>query len=278
MRIGQTFFKNTDFIYYAIQKGIVKLDEALSGSTLHTAHPPELGEMLLSGEIDIAPVSSIIYAQHPADFLLLPNFSISAFGETGSILLFSKKCSSPKELEGRKVAVPGTSASSSVLLQILLKSRNIDAEIVYQEKPEIKDMLHIADAALLIGDDALIANSRKNRLVCDLGEEWKALTGKKMVYALWIIRKKFAEENPEQLKIFHEKLRDSEEYAYRNIDAISQELASRISISPEVMKEHLLKLNYGFDKEDEKGLKEYFKYAKKFGIIKEMPRLKFFEV
>ena len=94
MRIGQTFFKNTDFIYYAIQRGIIKLDEALQGSTLHTAHPPELGERLLKGGIDIAPASSIIYAQHPNDFLLLPDFSISAFGETGSILIFSEKCDS----------------------------------------------------------------------------------------------------------------------------------------------------------------------------------------
>jgi chorismate dehydratase len=139
-------------------------------------------------------------------------------------------------------------------------------------------MLNIADAALLIGDDALIANSGRNRIVCDLGEEWRATTGKKMVYALWIIRRKFAEENPEQLESFYKKLWDSREYAYRNIDAISQELASRISISPEVMREHLLKLDYGFDRRSEEGLKEYFKYAKKFGIIKEMPRLKFFRV
>ncbi len=278
MRIGQTFFKNTDFIYYAIQKGIVKLDGALSGSTLHTAHPPELGEMLFRGEIDVAPASSIIYAQHPDDFLLLPDFSIGALGETRSILLFSEKCNSLGDLDGKKVAVPGTSASSSALLRILLKIRGIGAEVVHQGKPEIKNMLSIADAALLIGDDALIANSGRNRIVCDLGEEWRAATGKKMVYALWILRRKFAEENPEKVESFYKKLEQSREYAYRNIDALSRELASRINISTEAMKKHLLKLDYGFDGRSEEGLKEYFKHAKKFEIIKEMPVLKFFRV
>ncbi len=275
MRIGQTFFKNTDFIYYAIQNGTVRLDGALSNSTLHTAHPPALGNMLLEGEIDIAPASSIIYAQHSDEFLLLPDFSISALGETGSILLFSEKCDSLEELKGKKVAVPGTSASSSALLKILLKNKGIDAEIIYQEKPEIANMLSIADAALLIGDDALVANSGRNPVLCDLGEEWRVLAGKKMVYALWLIRKKFAEENPEQLRSFYKKLGQSREYAHKNIDALSKELASKIGITAKLMKEHLLKMDYGFDKENEKGLEEYFKYAKKCGIIRKVPVLQF---
>lgn len=278
MRIGQTFFKNTDFIYYAIQNGAVKLDGALLNSTLHAAHPPQLGRMLLRGEIDVAPASSIIYAQHSDEFLLLPNFSISALGETRSILLFSEQCDSLEELEGKKVAVPGTSASSSALLQILLKIRNIHVELVHQEKPRIKDMLAIADAALLIGDDALVANSGRNRILCDLGEKWEAATGKKMVYALWLIRKKFAEENTEQLVSFYKKLRNSREYACKNVDSISKELASKLGIPAKLMKGHLLKLDYGFDKESEKGLKEYFRHAKKFGIIKDLPELKFFKV
>lgn len=278
MRIGQTFFKNTDFIYYAIQRGVIRLDGVLRGSTLHMAHPPRLGRMLLSGEIDVAPASSIIYAQHPGEFLILPDFSISALGETGSILLFSEKCSSLEELDGGRIAVPGTSATSSALLQILLWDKRISVETEYHEKPEVKSMLRSADAALLIGDDALIANSGRNRVLCDLGEAWRAATGRNMVYALWLIRSEFAEAHPEQLRAFHEQLLQCRRYAYENIKHISGELASKLGISPELMRWHLSKLDYGFNRENEEGLREYFRRAEKFRIIKTVPELKFLRV
>ncbi|MCS4542461.1 MAG: menaquinone biosynthesis protein, partial [Euryarchaeota archaeon] len=271
IRIGQTFFKNTDFIYYAIVNGIVKLDD----SSFHTAHPPKLGEMLLNNEIDIGPIPSIIYGQNSKNLLILPDFSISGYGETKSILIFSENCTSLEDLKDKKLAVPSTSASSTILAQIILKIKGINAEIIYHSNPDIKSMLKKADAALLIGDHALIANYRKNKVLTDLGEEWKALTGNKMVYALWAIRKEFAEQHPEQLQMLYQKLCKSKKYAYENFDVISEKLSKGINISTNFMKEHLSKLDYGFDKENEKGLIKYFDCAKKFGFIKNNPKINF---
>ena len=51
--------------------------------------PAELNRMLAAGEIDVCPSSSIEYALHPNDYLLLPRQSKSSIGPVESVLLFS---------------------------------------------------------------------------------------------------------------------------------------------------------------------------------------------
>jgi chorismate dehydratase len=274
MRVGQTYFKNTDFIYYAIEEGLIRTN----GVGYLYAHPPKLGEMLVNREVEIAPVSSIIYGQRYGDFAILPDFSISAYGGTKSILVFSDSLDSLEDLEGKTLAVPGTSASSSALAEIILKNKGVKAEILHHEEPNLEAMLRKADAALLIGDDALVAYFRGSRVITDLGEEWKDATGKKMVYALWAIRREFADENPGIIREFYDALKRSREYAYKNIDSISRALAERIEISPELMREHLLTIDYGLDEEGEEGLREYFEHALKCGILQKRPEINYFQV
>ncbi len=273
MKIGQTRFKNTDFIYYPINKGQVSAD----GMEYVRAHPPALGKMLETGELDIAPTSSIIYAKNFNDFYILPDFSLSAHGKTGSILLFSE-ISNLEGLEGKTVAVPGTSASSSALLEIILKMKGINADILYHEEPHLDTMLEKADAALLIGDHALKASYDGRQILCDLGEEWKGLTGQKMVYALWVIREEVAKKNPEGISMFHDTLVLSRRRAKEEIDIISAQLAEDIGVSPKFMKAHLETLDYGLGSDVIKGLEEYFARAYEFGILDEKPRINFFEV
>jgi chorismate dehydratase len=273
MKIGQSHFKNTDFIYYPMNRGLVLAD----GMEYVRAHPPALGRMLKTGEVDIAPTSSIIYAKNFRNFYILPDFSVSAYGKTGSILLFSE-ISSLKDLEGKTVAVPGTSASSAALLEIILKMKGINAGILYHEEPHLDAMLKKADAALLIGDDALKANYEGRQVLCDLGEEWKGLTGQMMVYALWVIRKEAAEKHPEEISMFYDRLVLSRRRASEEIDTISAQLANDIGVSPEFMRAHLETLDYGLGSDVIKGLEEYFGRAYEFGILDKKPGLNFFEV
>lgn len=256
-----------------MNKGLVSAD----GIEYVRAHPPALGRMLKAGEVDIAPTSSIIYAKNFNDFYILPDFSVSAFGRTGSILLFSEM-TYLEDLEGNTVAVPGTSASSAALLGIILKMKGINADILYHEAPHLDTMLKKADAALLIGDHALKANYDGKQVLCDLGEEWKELTGHVMVYALWVIRKEAVKKNPEEISMFYDRLVLSRRKAMEEIDTISAYLAEDIGVSPEFMKAHLETLDYGLGRDVIKGLEEYFGQAYEFGILDKKPRLNFFEV
>lgn len=274
LRVGTTHFKNTDFIFHGIMKGLV----STNGATYHRAHPPALGKMLKEGDLDIAPTSSIIYAENHQDLMILPDFSINARGKTMSILMFSETLGSLDDLDGKKITVPGTSASSSALLRIILAMKGIDAEVIYHEKPDLTSMLATSDAALLIGDEALKANFDGRPVMADLGREWTNLTGKKMVYALWVITKEAIEREPERIRAFHESLSRSREQAYENMEYLSISLGKELGVSPGFMWRHLDTLDYSLGKDEMAGLTEYYKMAFEVGILSEIPDIKVFEV
>jgi chorismate dehydratase len=274
LRIGTTHFKNTDFIFHAIRNGLV----STNGAAYYHAHPPALGKMLQEGTLDIAPTSSIIYGENYHDLLILPDFSINAYGRTMSILLFSEEILTMRELEGKRVTVPGTSASSSALLEIILRRKGIHAEIIYHEKPDLDSMLGVSDVALLIGDQALKANYEGREVLADLGEEWAKLTGKKMVYALWVIAREAAEREPEKVREFHHTLEKSRELAYRNLEHLSSSLAGELGVSIDFMMHHLTTLDYTLGEEEMGGLEEYFRQAHHYGILDQMPEINLFEV
>src|SRR5690606_14155250 len=83
--------------------------------------PSRLNAALAAGEIDVAPCSSIEYARHPDEYSILSRHAIGSAGPVQSILLESTV--PLHELHGRTVAVPTASATSTVLLRILLELR-----------------------------------------------------------------------------------------------------------------------------------------------------------
>ena len=73
--------------------------------------PTTLNRMLMAGEIDVAPISSIEYARHADTLRLLPRLCVSTEGAVDSIQLITRK---PIE-QVRSVAVTPESATSVVL-------------------------------------------------------------------------------------------------------------------------------------------------------------------
>jgi chorismate dehydratase len=136
-------------------------------------------------------------------------------------------------------------------------------------------MLEQGDAALLIGDSAIHAIG-KYQIVADLGNVWKTLTGKKMVYALWVVREKFAKMHPDKVKYVIETLLRSKDYAYNNIGEIASSIGKQKNIDCNFMREYLHTLNYDLDEESVDSLKLYFKYAKECGIVGDV-KLRFFD-
>jgi len=111
--------------------------------------------------------------------------------------------------------------------------------------PELKP----GEAALLIGDSALRAVG-KYRIIADLGNEWKKLTGRKMVYAVWAVRKEYARDEPRNVRYTLDCLLKSKEYACMHVDEIAVALSKSKAISVDFMNEYLHTLNYDFDSEN----------------------------
>ena len=134
-----------------------------------TGVPTELNRMLLAGEIDVAPISSIEYARNAHRLRLLPRLCVSSEGAVDSIQLVTR---APLG-QVRSVAVTSESATSVVLTRVLLP------------RAEILPLEADADARLLIGDAALRSAFEDPTPHHDLGRLWLERTGLPMVFAVW---------------------------------------------------------------------------------------------
>ena len=177
-RVGHIQFLNCLPLYYGLVKNCALLDIELIKGT-----PTELNRLLMGGGLDISPISSIEYARHNDSLMLLPDFTVSSDGEVKSIILLSRI--PVTELSGKRIAMTNTSATSHVLLKLVLgRSYGIVPEYVVSET-DLKGMFSVADAALLIGDAALkhYVNPQNFHLY-DLGSgrDWSVAT----LFVCWI--------------------------------------------------------------------------------------------
>lgn len=271
-RVGHIQFLNCFPLYY----GLVT-SNGLLGMDLIKGTPTELNRMLINDKLDVSPMSAMEYARHSDELYLLPNLTVSSDDEVKSILLISK--TPPNELNEKKVALTNTSATSQILVQIILKEKYKINPKYFTCPSDLPQMLYEADAALLIGDDALRALCNpQDFFVFDLGKEWKNLTNHKMVYAVWCVRKEFAEKKPHLLKEVYDSLRESMEYSIKHVDEISLTASKWETFTMDFLKDYFLSLNFTFDENYQAGLKYFFNKAKEHGFLKKVPELNFVEV
>src|SRR5437870_11307964 len=131
--------------------------------------PTELNRKLIAGELDAAPISSIVYARNADRLRLMTRLCVASEGAVDSIQLVSRK---PLE-QVRRVAVTPESATSVVLTKVLLPEAD---HVPLGEE---------ADAKLLIGDAALKSAFEDPTPHYDLGKLWLERTGLPMVFAVF---------------------------------------------------------------------------------------------
>jgi predicted solute-binding protein len=146
--------------------------------------PSECADRLASGAADIGIAPSIELERLGLE--LIPGAGIACRGAVRSILLFTKV--RPEKI--RTLAADSSSRTSVELARIVLARRYGAAPSVDSFPPDLPSMLQAADAALLIGDPALREGAAHLPFaVLDLGEEWMAMTGLPMVFAVWGCRR-----------------------------------------------------------------------------------------
>lgn len=270
-RVGHIKFLNCFPIYYGLVKSMDILDmELVPGS------PTELNRMLLDGKLDVSPMSSVEYHKNRDKFLLCPYLTVSSNGPVRSILVFSKLLI--KKLNGEKIALTNDSATSHVLLKIILGKRYGVKPDYFVSNADLNGMLKIAKAGLLIGDRAMEESLRLNGLYCyDLGKEWKELSGEKMVYAVWCIRREFVKKSPVIAKKIMGAFRSSYEYSVNNIREIADRASTWNKFGKEFIREYLNGLDFSFDKTARDGLLYFYNMANETGLLNGKAKLEFFE-
>ncbi len=272
-KVGHIQFLNCMPLYYGLVMNGILLDIELTKGT-----PTELNQMLINGDLDISPISSIEYARNYEELILLPDITVSADGEVKSILFFSKQ--PIEKLHNKKIALTSTSITSQILLKLIFKEKyNINPRY-FICPPEIGPMLLEGEGALLIGDDALKTSYElKDKLyIYDLGQEWKQLTGHPMVYAVWAAQKKFVLEKSQLARDVYRAFLYSMEYSLKNLDHVAESASRWEPYSASYLKEYFLSLNFEFKENNVNALMEFYRLAYKHGYIKQVPRLEFLEV
>lgn len=272
-RVGHIQFINCFPLFYGLieKKFLLEID-------LIKGYPSDLTHMLRENLLDMAPIPSISYARNYRDYVLMPDISISCDGEVKSIYLFSKL--PIRELHGKKLAMTNTSATSQALLRIIMAERYGIMPEYFNSAPELGAMLMEADAALLIGDDALRARYKTydKLYIYDLGQEWKEYTGLPMVFALWAIRRDYAAGHREQLIEIRNAFTDSIRLSLENIDEVSQKASQWEDFGPDYMVAYFQSLRFDFDPSKQEGLLEYFRKAQKLGLLEEVPALEILDI
>jgi chorismate dehydratase len=145
-------------------------------------------------------------------------------------------------------------------------------------------MLQHADAAILIGDPALLAVESREAIEktvgpcewIDLAHEWRSRTGLPWVAAVWAVRPEVldsAKLTPTQLK---EDLETSRNHGLAHLEQLVEEWTPRIALPPPTIRHYLNQnIHYHLDSDCIRTIKLFRQYAAEAGILPPLPHLRF---
>jgi chorismate dehydratase len=233
--------------------------------------PSECAARLASGAADIGLVPIAALATTPG-LRILPGCTIASTGRVRSLLLVRRAAHPLAAL--RSVAADTASRTTLAYARILFHKWGNPAVPFLPAAADLDAMLQRADAAILIGDPALLAlEERANRFertgeelaYHDLAEEWRALTGLPFVSAVWGA----ACGGPLDESIANEFIQ-SRNHGLQNIDALVAERSAKLPIPEETIRSYLTaNIHYILDKECIDGMKGFFRMAAELGVLPE---------
>lgn len=237
---------------------------------------------LACGEADIGLVPVAAHATTPS-LLIVPGCTIAALDRVRSIILVVRPQQGVSAV--RRVAADTSSRTSYVYTRILFDIFwKVPAEFVPHE-PDLDSMLAVADAALLIGDPALLALEDKDARVArtgeqllylDLAHEWHGFTGLPWVSAVWALRAGALEETGACATEIVEDLQSSRDHGVAHVEDLVEEWSERIAVPGETIRAYLTdNIHYILDEACLRGLDAFYRLAAECGALPATPVLTF---
>ena len=254
----------------------------LTRYTLSSDTPAECATKLSSGEADIGlvPVAAIPFTPSLA---VIPGCTIASRDRVRSLILVVRH---PDGIAGvRRVALDTASRTTSTYTRILFaKFWKTKPEFV-PHPPDLEAMLSIADAALLIGDPALLAledrEARERRtgeklLYLDLAHEWHTFTGTVWVSAVWGVRPEAISAAGVSVSQVVEDFQRSRDAGLAHVDDLANEWAAKIAVPRATIHAYLSQnIWYVLDQPCLEGLQLFYRYGVECGVLPIEPKLRF---
>lgn len=233
--------------------------------------PSECATRLADGAADIGLIPIAALATTPG-LRILPGCTIASKGRVRSLLLV-RRASQPL-VAVRTVAADIASRTTLAYSRILFhKWGNPNIEFIPMAA-DLDRMLDRANAAILIGDPALLAlEERNNRfertreelVYHDLAHEWHLLTGLPFVSAVW-----GAAHSSLLDECIQEDFIQSRNHGLENIDALVAAWSERIPIPESTIRSYLTaNIHYVLDQECIEGMRGFFRMAAELGVLPE---------
>ncbi len=233
--------------------------------------PSECADRLASGEADIGLVPIASLATTPG-LRILPGCTIASKRSVRSLLLVRRAGRALKDL--RSVAADTASRTTLAYARILFHKWGNPEVPFLPMAADLDAMLDRADAAIVIGDPALLAlEERANRfertgeelVYHDLAEEWYKLTGLSFVSAVWAAAPGSLLDDGIESDFI-----GSRDHGLRNIEALVAEWSRKLPLPAATIHSYLTtNIHYILDEECIEGMKGFFRMAAESGVLPE---------
>jgi chorismate dehydratase len=231
--------------------------------------PSLCAEQLRTGEADLGLIPIAALATIP-EVVAVPGCTIASLDRVRSIQLVLKPGITLQNM--KTLATDAASRSSAAYVRLILHHFYGDDPQVHEEAADLAHMLETSDAALLIGDPALLALEHQqpyeDHTWIDVAHLWKEHTGQPWVAAVWAVRRE-ALANTGALdrmgisaKRLTKDLEASRDNGLAHIDQLVQEWLPRLPLSEATIRHYLTtNIHYTLDAQCLEAINHFYKLA-----------------
>lgn len=247
---------------------------------IHYTLPSRCASELHAG---VADLGLIPIAELTPDLLVVPGCTIASLERVRSIVLLVR-CSvgatvSEALQATRTIAGDKASRSSAAYVRVLLAKFYAATGTLVEHHADPIAMLEAHDAALLIGDPALLAREHREAidaaiarepgvhlLWLDVAELWRQHTGLPWVAAVWAVRPEAVPRVSARQLI--DDLQGSRDHGLAQVEELVAEWADRLPLSPDTIRTYLTRnIYYYLDGPCIETIELFRQYAAELGIL-----------
>ena len=260
-RVAASSYLNTAPLIWSFMHGSRRRDVELLTDTA----PARCARLLARGEVEAALVPVIEYQRIP-EITIVPDVCVGSRRQVRSVVLVTRGA---QLKEVRSCALDTSSRTSAALIQIIFREF-LGFEPQWRESaPDLGAMLDAHDAALLIGDPAMVF-PREALRVYDLASLWREHTGLGFVFAMWMAKP----DAGERLRAID--FSGARDEGLAHVEEIAEAYSGALGLPRAELHAYLLdNISFKLDAEMSDGLSLFYQLAHKHGIIPAVRPLKF---